>query len=271
MVINTNTEAQRTASNLNVSHTQLSKSLARLSSGSRIINPSDDAAGLAVSSRLEAQIKRLESALSNVINAVSFTQTQDGFMKTVDKALRRMGELSMLALDQSKSSADRALYDKEFQELKSYIIATKGQAYNGVPLFGSSSNFAVTIDAEGSTFNVSAIDLNGASYASAYAATVALGSTSLATDALTRVKDAISQIAIDRAQLGAVQARLNFTSEQLVVTRENLSSAISRIADCDVAEEATQYARYQILVQSGTQMLTQANQLPQSALTLLRQ
>ena len=192
-------------------------------------------------------------------------------MKTVDKALRRMGELSMLALDQSKSSADRALYDKEFQELKSYIVATKGQAYNGVPLFGSTSNFAVTIDAEGSTFSVSAIDLDATSYANAYAATVALGSTSFATEALTRVKEAISQIAIDRAQLGAVQARLNFTSEQLVVTRENLSSAISRIADCDVAEEATQYARYQILVQSGTQMLTQANQLPQSALTLLRQ
>ena len=192
-------------------------------------------------------------------------------MKTVDKALRRMGELSMLALDQSKSSADRALYDKEFQELKSYIIATKSQAYNGVPLFGSSSNFAVTIDAEGSTFSVSAIDLDSTSYANAYASTIALGSTTFATDALARVKDAISKIAIDRAQLGAVQARLNFTSEQLVVTRENLSSAISRIADCDVAEEATQYARYQILVQSGTQMLTQANQLPQSALTLLRQ
>ena len=194
MVINTNTEAQRTASNLNVSHTQLSKSLARLSSGSRIINPSDDAAGLAVSSRLEAQIKRLESALSNVINAVSFTQTQDGFMKTVDKALRRMGELSMLALDQSKSSADRALYDKEFQELKSYIVATKGQAYNGVPLFGSTSNFAVTIDAEGSTFSVSAIDLDATSYANAYASTIALGSTTFATDALARVKDAISKI-----------------------------------------------------------------------------
>ena len=83
------------------------------------------------------------------------------------------------------------------------------------------------------------------------------------------VKSAINQVATDRAQLGAVQSRLNFSNEQLVVTKENLSSAISRITDVDVAEAATQYARYQILVQSGTQLLRQANQLPASALQLL--
>ena len=88
--------------------------------------------------------------------------------------------------------------------------------------------------------------------------------------ALTLVKAAITQVATDRAKLGAVQSRLNFTNEQLTVTKENLSAAISRIADVDVAEEATSYARYQILVQSGTEMLKQANQLPQSALQLLR-
>jgi flagellin len=99
---------------------------------------------------------------------------------------------------------------------------------------------------------------------------VGLTSTTFAADALTKVSEAISRVAIDRAQLGAVQSRLNFTNDQLSVTKENLSSAISRIADVDVAEEATSYARYQILVQSGTQMLTQANQLPQAALQLLR-
>ena len=124
MVINTNVEAQRTANNLNVSQNNLAKSLSRLSSGSRIVNPSDDAAGLAVSSRLRAQIKRLDSALSNVVNAVSFTQTQDGFMKTIDKAFRRMGELSMLERDETKSSDDRALYDQEFQLLMDYVNDT---------------------------------------------------------------------------------------------------------------------------------------------------
>jgi flagellin len=269
MVINTNVEAARTANNLNVSQSNLAKSLSRLSSGQKIINPSDDAAGLAVSSRLKAQIKRLDSALSNVINGVSFTQTQDGFLKTVDKALRRMGELAMLARDANKSADDRNLYDKEFQQLKDYIDDTTGKEFNGVDLF-TSDDIDVTIDSEGDTFAMPGIDLTTASYSNAIATGVGLTSTTFAADALTKVSEAISRVAIDRAQLGAVQSRLNFTNDQLSVTKENLSSAISRIADVDVAEEATSYARYQILVQSGTQMLTQANQLPQAALQLLR-
>ena len=103
-----------------------------------------------------------------------------------------------------------------------------------------------------------------------HSARVNITTAATAETALDKVKEAISQVAQDRAALGAVQSRLNFTNEQLSVTKENLSSAISRIADVDVAEEATQYARYQILVQSGTSMLQQANQLPQAALQLLR-
>jgi len=368
MVINTNVEAQRTANNLNVSQTNLAKSLSRLSSGSRIVNPSDDAAGLAVSSRLRAQIKRLDSALSNVINAVSFTQTQDGFMKTVDKAFRRMGELAMLARDETKSAADRSLYDQEFQQLMDYIIDTTDKEFNSVELFNG-AEIDVTIDSEGDVFQMAGIDMqNNTKYQDAldnvvptidnaisvdtdgtngdfftlaghglttgdivrlnptigsdtiseltpdtnyfvgaggginnfrlydnkadamagtnwiaittdaapvdfihYSESVHITTAEASAAALTLVKDAISQVAQDRAALGAVQSRLNFTNEQLSVTKENLSSAISRIADVDVAEEATQYARYQILVQSGTQMLTQANQLPNAALQLLRQ
>jgi flagellin len=275
MVINTNMEALQTANNLNASQTELSKSLARLSSGSRIIKPSDDAAGLAVTSRLRAQIKRLDSALSNVVNAVSFTQTQDGFMKTMDKALRRMGELAMLAKDGTKSQNDLNLYQKEFSQLQEYVDDTRSKKYNDVALFGTAA-LAVTVDSEGGTFNMLGINLGAQTYTDAVSdvgsSTQAcnLLSTTFADLALTKVKDAISQIAIDRAQLGAVQSRLNFTNDQLSITKENLSSAISRVADVDVATEATQYARYQILVQSGTQMLTQANQLPQAALALLR-
>ena len=273
MVINTNMEALQTANNLNASQSELSKSLARLSSGSRIIKPSDDAAGLAVTSRLRAQIKRLDSALSNVVNAVSFTQTQDGFMKTMDKALRRMGELAMLAKDGTKSQNDLDLYQKEFAQLQDYVNDTRGKEYNDVALFGSVA-LAVTVDSEGGTFSMAGIDLGDNIYSEAVTDSVGspcnLLSTSFADIALTKVKNAISQIAIDRAQLGAVQSRLNFTNDQLSITKENLSSAISRVADVDVATEATNYARYQILVQSGTQMLTQANQLPQAALQLLR-
>ena len=274
MVINTNMEALQTANNLNTSQTELSKSLSRLSSGSRIIKPSDDAAGLAVTSRLRAQIKRLDSALSNVVNAVSFTQTQDGFMKTMDKALRRMGELAMLAKDGTKSQSDLNLYQKEFKQLQDYVDNTRTKDYNAVSMFGSAT-LDVTVDSEGNTFSMPPIDLGAGTTVGAYSAAVSsavmLTTSSLAGAALEAVKSAISQIAIDRAQLGAVQSRLNFTNDQLNITKENLQSAISRVAVVDVATEATNYARYQILVQSGTQMLTQANNLPNAALQLLRQ
>ena len=273
MVINTNMEALQTANNLNASQTELSKSLSRLSSGSRIIKPSDDAAGLAVTSRLRAQIKRLDSALSNVVNAVSFTQTQDGFMKTMDKALRRMGELAMLAKDGTKSQSDLNLYQKEFQQLQDYVDNTRTKDYNAVSMFGATT-INVTVDSEGNTFAMPPIDLGAGTTVGAYSAAVTsavqLTTSSYAAEALTKVKEAISQIAIDRAQLGAVQSRLNFTNDQLNITKENLQSAISRVADVDIATEATNYARYQILVQSGTQMLTQANNLPNAALQLLR-
>jgi len=166
MVINTNIEAQATANNLNASQLQLAKSLSRLSSGSKIIVPSDDAAGLAVSSRLNSQIKRLDSALNNVVNAVSFTQTQDGFMKTIDKAFRRMGELAMLAQDTTKSDEDRALYNQEFSQLKSYVSETTKQDFNGVSLFAGKT-LDVTVDADGTTFSMVGINLEDPTYTSA--------------------------------------------------------------------------------------------------------
>ena len=166
MVINTNTVADKTSNNLKSSSIGLAKSLNRLSSGSKIVKPSDDAAGLAVASRLEAQIKRLDAALSNVVNAVSFTQTQDGFLKTIDAALRRMGELAMLAQDGTKSENDRALYDQEFQQLKDYVERTRAKDFNNVRLF-SADTLAVTIDAAGSTFGIPGIDMSVDSYANA--------------------------------------------------------------------------------------------------------
>ena len=194
-------------------------------------------------------------------------------MKTMDKALRRMGELAMLAKDNTKSQADLNLYQKEFQQLQDYVDNTRTKEFNAVSMFGSTT-INVTVDSEGNTFKMPPINLGAGTTAGAYSAAVTTGidltTSANAGDALTAVKAAISQIAIDRAQLGAVQSRLNFTNDQLNITKENLSSAISRVADVDVATEATNYARYQILVQSGTQMLTQANNLPNAALQLLR-
>jgi flagellin len=267
MVINTNIEALRAASNLKSSTEMLAKSLSRLSSGSKIVNPSDDAAGVAVASRLDSQIKRTDAAKTNVVNAISFTQTQDGYLKRIAKALDRMSELTLLAMDVTKGDSDRALYNTEFQQLIAYINNAQTKDFNGVSLF-SSNTLAVTLDSEGNTFDMTGTNLNVAAYSAAFASSVS--TTTAALTALANVKNAITQLASDRATIGAFQSRLNFTSDQLVISKENLAAASSRIQDTDVADEATQYARFNILVQSGTAMLAQANQLPQSVLRLLQ-
>jgi len=267
MVINTNMSALVSADNLQGSQTLLSKSLARLSSGSKIVSPSDDAAGLAVASRLDAQIQRLNAAKSNVGNAVSFTQTQDGYLKKIAKALERMSELSILAQDVTKSDADRGLYNNEFTELAAYVTSAGSKDFNGVSLF-SPPALDVTIDSEGNNFAMAGINLGVAAYTGAIAASVDTRANAGA--ALTAVKLAINQLSNDRATIGAYQTRLDYTSEQLTVSAENLTAASSRIQDVDVAEESTRYAKAQILLQSGTAMLAQANTVPQTALRLLQ-
>ena len=267
MVINTNVSAQVAAGNLATSSSLLAKSLARLSSGSKIVSPADDAAGLAVSLRFDAQINRTSAASSNVANAVSFTQTQDGFLSKIGDALNRMSELSISSQDITKTDSDRALYDKEFQTLASYITNAAGKDFNGVSLF-SATALSVTTDGDGGSFSMVGINLGATQYTSATGA--AVGTTTAAAAALTAVKAAITQLATDRATLGATEARLSYTSDQMSVLKNNLSAANSQIKDVDVAQESTQYARYQILVQAGTSMLAQANLSSQSMLKLLQ-
>ena len=267
MVINTNIQALSAASNLQASQDMLSKSLSRLSSGSKITNPSDDAAGVAVAARLDSQIKRTTAAKTNVVNAISFTQTQDGYLSKIAKALDRMSELSILAQDVTKGNPDRALYNTEFSQLSAYIANTATKDFNSVSLF-SGANLNITLDSDGNTFTMAGVSLGAAAYTTAMSSGVA--TTTAAMTALANVKAAINQLATDRATIGAYQSRLDFTTDQLVVSRQNLVAASSRIQDTDVAEEATQFARYNILVQSGTAMLAQANALPQSVLKLLQ-
>src|SRR3954465_4580531 len=158
MVINTNTSAQSSARLLSESSSMLAKSLARLSSGSKIISPEDDAAGLAVSTRFDAQVNRIGAASSNVGNAISFNQTQDGFLKKVTKALDRMSELAILAQDVTKTDADRGLYDAEFTTLGAVIDDVATKQFNGVDLFDGSA-LDVTIDSDGNTYSMTGVDL----------------------------------------------------------------------------------------------------------------
>lgn len=278
MVINTNVSAQTGARLLADSTSMLSKSLARLSSGYKITSPEDDVAGLAVSMRLEAKINRNSAAKTNVSNAISFSQTQDGFLSKVKKALDRMGELSILAQDASKSTSDKGLYQLEFKQLQDYVSDLGTKDFNGVSLFSSTTpSYAVTIDADGTTFGMLGVGFvfnssgtsTSTSYANVLANTTKVDSLGGATQALAYVKAAIDVLANDRSSLGANISRLNYTTEQLGVLNDNLAQANSRIVDVDVAYESAQYARYNILVQAGTAMLAQANTLPQSALRLL--
>jgi len=266
MVINTNVSALSSSRMLAESSGMLAKSLARLSSGSKIVNPEDDAAGLAVSMRFDAQINRTNATKSNVGNAISFNQTRDGFLQKVQSALDLMSELSILAQDVTKTDTDRSLYNSEFSTLGAFITSSASKDFNGVSLF-SSTALSVTID-DSNTFSLSGLNLGAAAYTGATSASVATAASAAA--ALTSVKTAISQLATDRATAGAANARLSYTNDQLSVLKDNLSASNSRIKDVDVAEESTNFARYNILVQAGTSMLSQANAAPNSALRLLQ-
>lgn len=267
MVINTNIAAANGARLLAESTGMLQKSLARLSSGSKIVNPEDDAAGLAVSIRFDSQINRNKAVLSNLANALSFSQTQDGYLQKVQRALDRMGELAMLAQDVTKTDADRELYDKEYQELAKFITDTAGKKFNGITLFGGET-LNVTVDSDATTFEMAGVNLGDSKYTDATGANIKTASD--AADALGKVKAAIDQLSADRATVGANNARLQFTSEQVSILNTNLEASNSRIKDVDVAEESAQFARYNILVQAGTAMLAQANSLPQGVLRLLQ-
>jgi flagellin len=264
MVINTNTAAIRGSRVLGESTQRLNASLARLASGTRIISPQDDAAGLAVASKFDAQIQRNRGVQNNLSSAISYSQTQDGFLQKVGKALDRMSELATLALDNTKSANDKSNYQTEFTDLKNYISDIGVKDFNGVSLF-SGTGLEVTKDSDGDTWTLNASGLNSTDITSVIASGFAVTSS----NAVSTLKTAVENVATHRAKVGANIQRLQYTQEQVSILNENLQSSVSRIKDVDVAEESAQYARYNILVQSGTAMLAQANLLPQNALRLL--
>lgn len=282
MTINTNPGASAAALHLSRSQDMLTKSLNKLSSGSRIVQPSDDAAGLAVSEKFEAQGRRIQAALTNVQNAVSYIQTADGFMSGMSKVLARMSELSVLAKDVTKNAQDVSLYQKEFTALQQQLRDTVGGAavtsplgtFNAVPLFGpNTAGLTVTIgEAAGQTLTIAETNLQDGALGAVLAQSSPPAFDVLVSDSniTTLVTDAIQDVASERASLGAVQSRLELAVSTLQVQGQILEAANSRIRDVDVAQESTTFAKNNILVQSGTAMLAQANQLPQSVLKLLQ-
>ncbi|MGA2175179.1 MAG: flagellin [Verrucomicrobiota bacterium] len=272
MVINTNMAAITSASNLDKSTNELNNALAQLSSGSKITSPADDPAGLAESIALGAQIGQVNAANSNVSNAISFSQTQDGYLQQVGAALDQMSTLAVEAQDPTKTTAQLSDYNQEFTALANYITNTASASFNGVSLFsgtdGTASGLTITTDGKGGTFQMTAVNLGASAYTTATNSSIS--STTAAATALTNVTAAITALATDRANVGANEETLTYTGDELGVLADNLTAASSNLTDVDVATESTKYAAYQILVQSGTSMLAQANQNPQSVLKLLQ-
>jgi flagellin len=268
IVVNTNTAASLSALNLSKSNSLLQKSLARLSSGSRIAEASDDAGGLAVSMKLTAALKRSQAQATNISNALSFLQTQDGVMKGATDVLSRIGELATMYGDVTKSADDKANYDAEFTNLVSQLTQFNQSSFNGISLFGNSTLDVFLTDDGSQSMAIDQSNLIGTSNIASILGDVSLSSISGGN--LSIVTAALQELATMRATNGAQSSRLQYALDSLNVNAANLESANSRIFDVDVASETTRLARNSILVQSGAAMLAQANSSSQIALRLIQ-
>lgn len=261
-VINTNIASLNTQRNLSASQTGLNTSIQRLSSGLRVNSAKDDAAGMAIATRMDSQVRGMNVAIRNSNDAISFAQTAEGGLSKVTDALQRMRELAVQSANGTNSSTDRTNLDAEFQQLASEVTrlgtATK---FNGTAVFGSGYTFQVGADAADTiaVSSVAASTISG-SVSTAAAATTALGA----------IDTALDTANTNRATLGAIQNRFEAVIGGLQVASENQSAAKSRIMDADFAAETANLTRGQILQQAGTAMLAQANSLPNNVLSLLR-
>ncbi|HEX2288743.1 MAG TPA: flagellin, partial [Pseudonocardiaceae bacterium] len=254
----------------------MSKSLEKLSSGLRINRAADDAAGLAISEGLRAQIGGLKVAVRNSQDGISVVQTAEGALTETHSILQRMRDLAVQASNHGAlTDADKAKADEEFQALAKELddIASK-TTFNGTKLLNgsySSMNFQVGSNA-GETLTVSIGNMAASGASSLFGATGAgnISSASSASSAISAVASAIGTVSTERAKLGAVQNRLEHKINNLNATIENLTASESRIRDTDMAEEMVSFTRSQILSQAGTAMLAQANQSSQGVLQLLR-
>jgi len=274
VVINSNIAASVASNNLAYSTGQLQKSLNKLSSGSKIVNPSDDAGGLAVSMKLTATVNRETDLQNNISDASSFLQTQDGALQVAGSVLDRMSQLETLYQDPTKNSSDKANYDDEFTQLQSELGNLSSQTFNGVSLFASSTGSSLSVYTDDALSSSQAVSVSQAALSDSSTGVGAISSTgvtSLGTSgfSLSTITDAIQNVATMRAQNGAQQSRLNFASTTLTTNQTNLQSAVSNITDVDVAKETTNLAKWNVLVQAGTSMLSQANQSAQVALKLI--
>ena len=264
-MINTNVVSLNAQRNLASSQNALATSMQRLSSGLRINSAKDDAAGLAIATRMDSQIRGTNVAIRNANDGISMAQTAEGAMSTVTDALQRMRELAVQAQNGSNSTSDRANLDTDYQQLSSEITRVASQTkFNGKAIVGASAGAQV--------FQVGANNGDTLTITTATVATVTGGLTTAdaASTAVAALDTALDTITTTRATYGAAISRFGMAISNLSISNENQQAARGRIMDADFASETSNLSRSQILQQAGNAMVAQANQLPQQVMALLR-
>jgi flagellin len=275
--INTNIPALVAQRNLRATRGGLDRTLERLASGSRINHAGDDAAGLAISESLRAQIRGMGQAERNAQDGISLVQVAEGALGEISNILIRMRELGVQAASDTVGPTERGFLDREFQQMMEEIdrISNSTQ-FNNVPLLnGTASSFDVQVGTRNNP-QVDRIKLFDASSADVNVVALGLNLTSVADkvnaqNSLAAIDGALNSVTATRAGFGAIQNRLQSIINNISVSKENLSSANSRIRDADFAEETSELTKNNILMQSGTAVLGQANSTIKSVLSLLGQ
>ncbi|ALK08089.1 flagellin [Blastochloris viridis] len=269
-VITTNTAANSAVRYLNINSSDQSSSLSKIASGSRITKASDDAAGLAISTRISSDVVALEQAATNASHATAMLQTADGAASNISDILMRMKALATQASSATVTDTERSYINAEFTNLAEEItsVAT-GARYNNVSLLDGTGSFgAVMVGSNSSdTISLSFTDLD-ATALSLNATTISDQTT--ATAALTAITSAIGSVSAARASLGAQQSRFEFQADTIATSIENLSAANSAIEDVDVASEQAKLSSAEVKVQAAVAALASANQMPQALLKLLQ-
>jgi flagellin len=276
--IMTNTSSVTGQRHLRNTRRMLDQSLERLASGYRINKAGDDAAGLAISEKLRAKIRGLQVAQRNANDGISLVQVAEGGLNEVQNILVRMRELGVQAASDTIGPKERTYLDNEYQALKSEVDRiANGTDFNGTNLLDGTGG---TLDIQVNTGGENILGVDRISYDASKAdantdklgiADLSIGNKEGAQMSLAKIDDALDYVSSLRGDLGAMQNRLISTINNIGISVENLSAANSRIKDVDIADESAELARNNILMQAGTSVLAQSNQVPRMALDLLRQ
>jgi flagellin len=278
MIINHNASATGAYSNLTKTNENMQKSLEKLSSGLKINRAGDDAAGLAISEKMTGQIRGINMATKNAQDTISLIQTAEGALNETHSSLQRMRELAVQSANDTNTTSDRIELQKEMNQLKQEIdrigdttefntrVLLSGNFSTAGLRFHIGANEGQSVSITFGSMRASALGISGASVSQA----ISITSAGAAESAISKIDEAIETVSGERSKYGAMQNRLEHTTNNLRTAGENLQAAESRIRDADMAKEVINFSKNQILIQSGVAMLSQANSSPSSVLSLLQ-